>query len=75
MLRTREFSIVAAFVAVALLCVTSAMAGTLTVTNGARYVGDYGLEIVVDDLNPAYVQDDTPADEVRYRARFYVRLT
>ena len=74
MQRARGFSIVAAFVAVALLCVTSAIAGTLNVTNGARYVGDYGLEIVVDDLSPTYVQDDTPADEARYRARFYVRM-
>jgi len=50
------------------------MAGTLDVTIGARYVGDYGLEIVVDDQSPTYVQDDTPADEMRYRVRFYVRL-
>jgi hypothetical protein len=75
MLRTRGFSIVAAFVAVALLCATPAIAGTLDVHAGARYVGDFGLEIIVDDLSPTYVQDDTPADEARYRARFYVRLT
>jgi len=75
MFRTRNFSFVAAIVGAALLCAPSAIAGTLDVHVGARYVGDYGLEIIVDDLSPTYVQDNTPADEVRYRARFYVRLT
>lgn len=60
---------------VTLLCASPAIAGTLNVTNGAMYVGSYGLEIVVDDLSPTYVQDNTPADETRYRVRFYVRLT
>ena len=40
---------------VTLLCATPAIAGTLNVTNGAKYVGSYGLEIVVDDLSPTYV--------------------
>lgn len=57
------------------LCAAHAHAGTLNVINGARYVGAYGLEVVVDDTNPAYVQDDTSFDEPRYRVRFYVRLT
>jgi hypothetical protein len=30
-----------------------------------------GLEGVVDDTNPLYVEDDLPHDEDRYRARFY----
>jgi hypothetical protein len=30
-----------------------------------------GLQAVVDDLTGLYVQDDTPEDEPRYRARFY----
>ncbi len=62
-------------VAAVSLCVTHTHAGTLTVVDSARYVGAYGLEVVVDDTNPAYVQDDTPFDEPRYRVRFYVRLT
>ena len=73
MFRTWKPSFVAAVVGAALLCATPIVAGTLNVTNGAKYVGDYGLEIVVDDMSPTYVQDNTPADEARYRARFYVR--
>jgi hypothetical protein len=30
-----------------------------------------GLQGVVNDTSPLYVEDDTPADEDRYRARFY----
>jgi hypothetical protein len=55
--------------AVALLCASPAISGTLNVTNRARYVGSFGLEIVVDDQSPTYVQDNTPADEMTYRAR------
>ena len=63
----------AALATVTILWVTPVLAGTLSVTNGAKYVGSYGLEIVVSDQSPTYVQDNTPADEARYRARFYVR--
>ncbi len=31
----------------------------------------HGLQVVVDDTAGAFVQDDTPAAEARYRARFY----
>jgi hypothetical protein len=31
----------------------------------------HGLQVVVDDQSSAFVQDDTPAAETRYRARFY----
>jgi len=40
---------------------TSAMAGT-----------SWGLSAAVNDTNAVYVQDDSPDDEPRYRARFYV---
>jgi hypothetical protein len=30
-----------------------------------------GLRALVNDTNPLYVQDDTPVDEPRYRARFH----
>lgn len=63
----------AALAAATILWVTPVLAGTLSVVGGAKYVGSYGLEIVVSDQNPTYVQDNTPADETRYRARFYVR--
>ena len=32
----------------------------------------YGLRAVVDDTAGVYVQDDSPDDEGRYRARFYI---
>ena len=32
----------------------------------------YGLRAAVDDTTGLYVQDDSPEDEPRYRARFYV---
>jgi hypothetical protein len=31
----------------------------------------FGVQALVDDTNSLYVQDDTPAAESRYRARFY----
>jgi hypothetical protein len=63
------------FIAIAVvLSVSIVHAGTLNVIPGAKYVGGYGLEVIVSDTSPTYVQDDSPIDEVRYRARFYVRL-
>jgi len=37
------------------------LAGTLNPTTTARYVGSYGLEVVVGDTSPAWVRDDSPA--------------
>ena len=31
-----------------------------------------GLRATIDDTDGLYVQDDTPQDEARYRARFYL---
>jgi hypothetical protein len=43
----------------------------LSVTGDAAMAGTTaGLEAVVDDTNPLFVQDDTPNGETRYRARF-----
>jgi hypothetical protein len=40
-------------------------------TFGAMKSTGVGLQAVVDDTAALYVQDDTPDDEERYRARFY----
>jgi hypothetical protein len=46
--------------------------GDLSVQPGAALAGTgFGLHAIVDDTVGLYVQDDTPADETRYRARFY----
>jgi len=45
--------------------------GDLAVTNAAAIRGLTGLAGTVNDVNPLYVQDDSPAGESHYRARFY----
>ena len=50
---------------------SSADGGDLAVTTGAALNGLRGLQGVVDDTEGLWVQDSTPADEPRYRARFY----
>ncbi len=44
--------------------------GRLAVTASAALDGSFGLSANVTDTNALYVQDDTPAAEPRYRARF-----
>ena len=47
-------------------------AGDLGVTAAAGLVATaYGLQAQVNDTAGLYVQDDTPNDQPRYRARFY----
>ena len=46
--------------------------GNLSASQSADYWGDYGLQAVINDNNAIYVQDDSPANEGQYRARFYV---
>jgi hypothetical protein len=46
-------------------------AGDLAVTPQAALVGGFGLQANVDDTASLFVQDNTPSDEPRYRARFY----
>jgi hypothetical protein len=50
---------------------SNADGGDLSVTTAAALNGFRGLQGVVDDTAGLWVQDDTPADEPRYRARFY----
>ena len=45
--------------------------GVLNVTAAAALHGSYGLQAVVNDATVAYVQDNSPSAEGRYRARFY----
>jgi S-layer family protein len=55
-----------------LLLAAPARASNLSVHGGARYFGAFGLQVDVSAAAPAYVEDDTPSGERRYRARFYV---
>ena len=45
--------------------------GDLTVTAEAALAGSFGLQGVVNDTQGLFVQNDSPNDESRYRARFY----
>lgn len=45
--------------------------GRLSVSGNAARVGTYGAQITTDVTHPAYLADDRPAAEPRYRARFY----
>ena len=44
----------------------------LTVTEAAALHGTYGLAVLIDNTTSMYLQDNTPTDEARYRARFYL---
>ena len=66
---------VAIALAACLVVTPLARAGSLDPTATAKYVGSYGLEVVVDGTSPAYVEDDSPTAEPAYSVRFYVRLT
>jgi hypothetical protein len=47
--------------------------GDLWVDGGAAMRGStYGLAALVDDTNAIYVQDNSPLNQSRYRARFYL---
>ena len=50
---------------------SSTNAGDLSVSPAAALVGGRGLQAVINDNTAIYVTDNTPADEPRYRARFY----
>ena len=45
--------------------------GDLSVTTAAAIAGTYGMQALLDDNNSIYVNDWTPFEETRYRARFY----
>ena len=47
-------------------------AGTrITVTGAAALQGAFGMRALITGNTPAYVRDDTPANETSYHARFY----
>lgn len=45
--------------------------GDLFVSPSAALVGTKGIAVVIDDNNNLYLNDNTPANEGRYRVRFY----
>ena len=45
--------------------------GNLSATTQAAIAGTYGLQAVINDNNSIYVEDWTPFDDVKYRARFH----
>jgi len=45
--------------------------GDLSVSTSAALIGTQGMQVLVDDNNTIYVNDDSPNAEPRYRARFY----
>jgi len=51
---------------------TASDGGDLSITPGAAMSGAQGLQALVNDTNPLYVEDDTPNNEPRYRARFAI---
>jgi hypothetical protein len=44
--------------------------GDLTVATSASLNGSFGLRALLDDNNTIYVQNNSPANEARYRSRF-----
>jgi hypothetical protein len=46
-------------------------AGNLSVSGSAALAGSQGMQAFINDNNSIYVTDETPASELRYRARFY----
>jgi hypothetical protein len=45
--------------------------GDLAVTASAALEGARGMRVRIDDNTPIYVIDDTPSDELRYKAKFH----
>ena len=45
--------------------------GDLSVTSTAALVGNYGMQVVINDNTPIYVRKDPDIGETRYNARFY----
>ena len=56
----------------ALVVAVPGFASDLDVNTNSSFTGTYGLEVDLSSGGSAYVQDDTPAAESRYRVRFYV---
>jgi hypothetical protein len=60
--------------AAVLLAPCLARASSVTVSAPARYYGAFGAQVVVTSGAVAYVEDESPSGERRYRARFYLNL-
>jgi hypothetical protein len=45
--------------------------GDLSVTASAAMIGNYGMQVLIDDNNVVFVEDQSPTYETKYRARFY----
>lgn len=59
--------------AVTLSASTAAIfASSLDVKTSSNFTGAYGLEVDLSSGGVAYVEDQSPASEARYRVRFYV---
>lgn len=43
----------------------------LIATDEAAIIGSYGMEVIIDDDSNLWVENRTPSEETRYRARFY----
>ncbi len=69
--RSQRSTLAAAVAFAGMLGAASASAGTLDVAPEATWSGDFGLALGLGDTDPAYVETDTPDDEVRYVVRFY----
>lgn len=64
----------AALLGMLVLSSQAAGAGSLSVQNGSKYSGGYGLQ-VTPDSTAAFVQTSHPSSEKAYRVRFYVNLS
>src|SRR5262245_44007044 len=71
-LRTGALSRAALLTAPLLLLAAPSSASTLSVNAIAKYFGAFGMQVLVSGGTPAYVEDDSPGAERRYRARFYL---
>jgi hypothetical protein len=57
-----------------LLLTLPVQAAEVAVTTAAARVGTYGLEVTYDDTSQAYLVDNSPNDETRYIARFWINI-
>jgi hypothetical protein len=73
-LSSRTAGLSAFTIAAGLLIASDAGASDVVVNAASRYYGAFGARVVVTSGAAAYVEDETPSGERRYRARFYVNL-
>ena len=56
------------------LPVATLQAGTATITEAAAYTGQYGARFDLTSPTPVWLEDGSPSQDARYRARFYIKL-